>query len=878
MSLSPHFPLECLLLILEQLQSRQDFATLSCLLQVNSYFYTATLPYFYGGILDNRPVPPRITPRYSRATKVVQTLLRQRPLEEISELLRVVYDLVPEVQQEQEEKGEDVNHPRTKYKNMTVVDPTQKDSRLLTAKKKTMVDYLSLVRTFIFESSIYLPRYTVGFIQHQWTDYPPRIAKYVNTSKSGHVANGIGDGCHDHELLFPPPAMAIHFPEHSLRYGALATALRRDLTWTLGSPVFEQIQELMIPLSDVDRYLKVVERFQSLVSVHFKMDELLESVSVRVNIHQGHPLFACLQRRERQFRTMISFVQRHTQLFPNLLRAADCPPDKTWPTSLNCPLKIDQELQYLLPALVRPISIDNQNYTQIASKIQSTNLGSVEMINLNSRRPDGNTVAKMLAKDPTFLQRCRALKSLQIISPGAGTFRWAVEERRAWDRFHQVTAAAAVATTEGAPNGQHRQLLELKPPLPPLIPLKEIAIDFTAPCEDELDDLALAFGATLTTFYANSGYHAFARPEFHIGQGWSLPEVEHLKVTVQRNRLVVDPDFFALGLGDKLRRLELADKLGFYRCQDIETCRPALTPLSALIDLALQGWPALTFHPDTLRVTSQLQNLRVEVFGYRGQTFIPPVEELMASFQRHPQETTSLLGMEEDSLEESTIAQVGGGGHRPLWTWDWHLPQLRTLRLASEFAYMFQFRMLLGCPSLENLSLVISTDDQLHERRLSLQDFLLPDSATPSDPSKGDLPQQHQNQGRFLVAPKVKELHLYGNFIIEDEVLDVMYGITFAKMMFLVESQTKGYSLDRWLSLLHCSKTLKEASFGLYYDGTQQPYLEEALVQLGLVSVPPPSCHMVAGERVDLPDQIVFYIGGRTWSFAEDVEGQEDYC
>ena len=38
---------------------------------------------------------------------------------------------------------------------------------------------------------------------------------------------------------------------------------------------FEQIQKVVIPLSDIDRYLHAVGRFQCLTEVIFKMDEFL---------------------------------------------------------------------------------------------------------------------------------------------------------------------------------------------------------------------------------------------------------------------------------------------------------------------------------------------------------------------------------------------------------------------------------------------------------------------------------------------------------------------------------------------------------------------------------------------------------------------------
>jgi len=101
---------------------------------------------------------------------------------------------------------------------------------------------------------------------------------------------------------------------------------------------------MIIPLSDIDRYVNVVDRFQSLVSVTFKPDEFLEvsmrgSIGLRMIRDFGQLYEECKRKRAQQFRAMIVFVQKHCQLFPNLLQEADCPPDCNWPDRQQCPLR-----------------------------------------------------------------------------------------------------------------------------------------------------------------------------------------------------------------------------------------------------------------------------------------------------------------------------------------------------------------------------------------------------------------------------------------------------------------------------------------------------------------------------------------------------------
>ncbi|KAF9111739.1 hypothetical protein BGX30_007495, partial [Mortierella sp. GBA39] len=61
---------------------------------------------------------------------------------------------------------------------------------------------------------------------------------------------------------------------------------------------------------------------------------------------------------------------------------------------------------------------------------------------------------------------------------------------------------------------------------------------------------------------------------------------------------------------------------------------------------------------------------------------------------------------------------------RPVWTWDWNLPKLTELRLESEHAYRFQFRMLGGTPSLVELSINCRSKSGLHRRTTGLEDLL----------------------------------------------------------------------------------------------------------------------------------------------------------
>lgn len=60
---------------------------------------------------------------------------------------------------------------------------------------------------------------------------------------------------------------------------------------------------------------------------------------------------------------------------------------------------------------------------------------------------------------------------------------------------------------------------------------------------------------------------------------------------------------------------------------------------------------------------------------------------------------------EPSDTTPSEIFSASTAIRRPVWTWDLDLPKLTKLRLESEHAYRFQFRMLGGTPSLIELSI-----------------------------------------------------------------------------------------------------------------------------------------------------------------------------
>lgn len=226
-----------------------------------------------------------------------------------------------------------------------------------------------------------------------------------------------------------------------------------------------------------------------------------------------------------------------------------------------------------------------------------------------------------------------------------------------------------------------------------------------------------------------------------------------------------------------------------YNCQDIFPCSPA--KLASVRSIVLSGWTALTFNPATLSSTTQLAVLELtlqqpstDFAVYRG--FILPVNEIYQSYDMLSDPNIP----HNQQVEAETGLETGGGATdgsmvlRPQWTWNWHLPHLTRLVLESEIAYLFQFRMLFGCPALKKLKLDIrSTVQSSHVRFISAADLVL--SPPPISQSKDGLSSSFSSSspsGKELCLPSLHTLDLNGAWVVNERVLKQLLMTTFPNL------------------------------------------------------------------------------------------------
>ncbi|KAF9922114.1 hypothetical protein FBU30_007803 [Linnemannia zychae] len=376
----------------------------------------------------------------------------------------------------------------------------------------------------------------------------------------------------------------------------------------------------------------------------------------------------------------------------------------------ECPESFLARLIECLPPLKHPKFLDKSNWLQFVTYFQDTDLSRVNTITIPSSTM--TSLPNFTIQDP-FLQRCRSLQSLDIASWDENLFQWAVEEQR-------------IYTDTIAKGGASQQSL---------VPIKHLEIFYLDTIfGQQINDVLFGFRRTLESIKIENedlgdlsifSTDIIVQHDFILGgssQCWSLPQLRDLEITFYRKqRLYVHPEL--LSHCPQLNQVSLSDLLKEYRLEEIDYWAPASLP--DLETLYLEGTPSISFHPNTLHTTPKLRELSLVVFPSNPLTpaFIPPLEELASADEsaRRAYETISSLNPSAPTPRS-----------RPVWTWDWNLPELVNLSLKAEFAYRFQFKMLDKTPNLEFLSLSTVARSGDYKRIIEIVDLIKPGFQHPS--------------------------------------------------------------------------------------------------------------------------------------------------
>ncbi|KAK3845603.1 MAG: hypothetical protein J3R72DRAFT_502216, partial [Linnemannia gamsii] len=539
----------------------------------------------------------------------------------------------------------------------------------------------------------------------------------------------------------------------------------RESSWIIAEPVLEQLQSLTVPLSVVARYLEspaTLQRLKRLKHLHFVMDKVFQDYANNNSTAQQ------VREEDLLFGPVLRFVKEHTRSFPGVMRTAISSHGDLWAGvqffEASCPDRILLELNRMLPALVRPTFLNTYDHLiQFLAHPVETDLSRVLELDCEWVWVRSEYMKHILQENDNFLQRCLALRTLRIEPVREGTFKWAMDKKRLFDQSSCMSfidndshnMQDILVGEEGRELSTQYEFWRVG-----LAPLEDIQLSSNSRLlTDELNDAAVVFSHTLKRLWATtwSMDSEFLPMMHHIGMNWvNLPLLTCLHVSIGRDRLVIAQEL--LIHCPNLVSLYLYDETLEYQSEDIQqSYLPAILP--CLESLELTGWPALTFHPVTLHSTPSLKELSITCTRYIDEDrysaggpeeddfidfncYIPPVAELYDSYGiSRSSSAFDTYGIPRNS--SAFDPKLPPSFTRPKWTWDWYLPHLTSLAFSSEFAAMFEFRMLLGCPTLKTLELEWRTQRSSCTLKICESDLL-----TPS--------------GDPIVVPSLTKLRMHG--------------------------------------------------------------------------------------------------------------------
>ncbi|KAF9151520.1 hypothetical protein BG015_006565 [Linnemannia schmuckeri] len=759
-------PVECLQHILQLLDVNNDYSTLASLLTTNKCIASAVLPVLYRD--PYRPAFHQRGPAYYCPVSyetLTRMLLGRLPVASLSKALNLALQLDP-------------------------IDLPIITTTTTTTTTNSSLDYLTHIRHF----SMKLPDAWEGCFLT--SEFPPHLLAYIQSDEFDKLYNS---------NPFPSSIVYRFRTREKLLQKYYMAIIQLDALWCLVDPILEQLQTFVIPVFHLKRYLKAVGRFKSLEKVLFKMSEMFDD-----------PFYDSMDAKARRpnndevLQDMVYFIREHARLFKNRLKSIDCLDSNAWQwmdwASVE---RMQHDFFRLIPPLSRPTHLACDNWPRFSAHPHSTDLTYVQ--EFDARRLP-NSWDDITCSNQSFIQGCRGLKRLTVNDFRAGTFKWAVQEKRELERTNRSAEISNIFPRQGilSPN-------EVPQPLHPiqgLIPLERITIlQPSVTCADDIDDIVFAFNQTLKHIKVRGQIHANQPKSTSIGQAWiDLPVLTCLSVELDTERLTVDPQL--LSRCPNLTSLRLKDMTLNYSCQEIVACQPAR--LEHLDYLNLSGWAALTFDPMTLSSTTRLKTLKVRVrpWSFKNSTFtgfIPPMEELNGPYGIRIGSATTTPGSVPGVI-------------RPRWTWDWQLPLLTRLHLSSEFAFLFEFKMLYGCPALECLRLdIFSATPGEHTRVVCEADLCMPTSSNIS-----------------ICVPLLSQLSLTGEWVIDNDIIP-----RFLPEMFpgLKELDLNGWNMTTFESLLKLFRAMPQkynASVTLFLSDPVCPSLED-MERLGIIDRQPDS-------------------------------------
>ncbi|KAF9104353.1 hypothetical protein BGX29_002037 [Mortierella sp. GBA35] len=184
-----------------------------------------------------------------------------------------------------------------------------------------------------------------------------------------------------------------------------------------------QLQSIIIPLSAIQHFLRAVRCLQSLERVQFLLDRAFDHNRVKTNQPPNSA-------QDKAIRLMLDFVKKHMQLCNCFKAVSGQPPPPTVVSGHPSKSVPRRSSRNSFGSFLRCTSPKFwMSTTGLAfSPGSSTDLSHLETID-GLPSPTITPFFNLVHKNPEFLQSCRALRDLKMISPGSDTLKWAVQEK-----------------------------------------------------------------------------------------------------------------------------------------------------------------------------------------------------------------------------------------------------------------------------------------------------------------------------------------------------------------------------------------------------------------------------------------------------------------
>ncbi|KAF9546212.1 hypothetical protein EC957_009951 [Mortierella hygrophila] len=293
MNLLAQLPLECFQSILQILAHQADVSALATLLRVNKHIASITLPYLYRNLFQKSFHHWKTNEGDSDPPISVKRLLQMLLSHYVTAAL-VDENNIPKV------VALALNLAAYRSTIATVTtNPLDYAAQIL---------HINLHGWAFLNRSIFYP-----------SSLQPDLQEYVNGPEFTVL-------CSWDQFL--PEYERNHSPV--IRHEFFRALLHRELTWTLANPILEQLQTLVIPVSDINRYLGVLDRLGRLECVRFLVDEIYSCGPEGV-VRVTEEWSAKAQEREnKSMGSLVRFVESHTQLFKGQLKIATCHSSSIW--------------------------------------------------------------------------------------------------------------------------------------------------------------------------------------------------------------------------------------------------------------------------------------------------------------------------------------------------------------------------------------------------------------------------------------------------------------------------------------------------------------------------------------------------------------------